>query len=155
MKYIITTNHKLIAHNKTLKNKKIPKNKTLKKSTNFNYSSKMYDAESMVNEYKKKGETFLKKLNEDQLSYFIRLLNKYYYGNNKPLVDDEQYDILKEYIEEFYPNNEAVKEGHTKCTVAMEKNKVELPYTLWSMDKIKTESGVKNKLKKYKNDKDM
>ena len=151
--YINTTNHKLTTHNKTLKNKKIPKNKTLKKSTNFNYSSKMYDAESMVNEYKKKGETFLKKLNEDQLSYFIRLLNKYYYGNNKPLVDDEQYDILKEYIEEFYPNNEAVKEGHTKCTVAMEKNKVELPYTLWSMDKIKTESGVKNKLKKYKNDK--
>jgi DNA ligase (NAD+) len=151
--YINTSSNKLTTHNKTLKNKKIPKNKTLKKSTTFNCSSKMYNAESMVNEYKQKGETFLKKLNEDQLSYFIRLLNKYYYGNNKPLVDDEQYDILKEYIEEFYPNNEAVKEGHTKCTVAMEKNKVELPYTLWSMDKIKTESGVKNKLKKYKNDK--
>ena len=142
-------------HNSTLKRRKTPsKNKTLKKSTGtFDFNSKMYNGDLMVKEYIRKGETFLKKLNEDQLSYFIRLLNKYYYCNNKPLVDDEQYDILKEYIEEFYPNNEAVKEGHTKCTVAFEKNKVKLPYTLWSMDKIKNEKGVQNKLKKYKNDK--
>ena len=53
----------------------------------------------------------------------IRLSNKLYYCNNKPLLSDEEYDILKEYIEEKYPNNKAIKEGHTMCSVAVEKRK--------------------------------
>ena len=151
-------------NNTTLKHRKSSsKNKTLKKSTIksavtesnelFNYNSKIYNSTAMVNEYVRMGEAFLKRLNENQLSYFIRLLNKYYYCNNKPLVNDEQYDILKEYIEEHYPNNEAAKEGHTRCLVTSEKNKVKLPYTLWSMDKIKDARGVMNKLNKYNNSK--
>jgi DNA ligase (NAD+) len=147
---------KLPSSHKTLKkNRRIIKNRTLKKKGTMEKLSlsKQTTIHDMVKEYLKKGSSYLNKLDEEHLSYFIRALNKYYYCNNKPLVDDEQYDILKEYIEEFYPSNVAVKEGHTKCNVAQEKSKVKLPYTLWSMDKIKEARGVMNKLKKYKHDK--
>ena len=31
---------------------------------------------------------------------------------------------------EKYPNNKAIKEGHTMCSVAVEKRKMELPFEL-------------------------
>ena len=60
-------------------------------------------------------------MTESELSSLIREANQNYYCDNKPLLTDNQYDILREYTLEKYPNNEAVKEGHTKCSLEVEK----------------------------------
>ena len=86
-------------------------------------------------------------LTEDQLSKMIRDANNAYYCNNTSLLTDNEYDILREFTAEKYPDNEAVKEGHTKCNLEIEKNKVKLPYEMWSMDKIKPDTDA---LKKWK-----
>ena len=121
--------------------KKRTKNTTLKKKTSIKH---------YINEYKKHGQPILEALLEPDLSEMIRYANKKYYCNNKSVMTDEQYDILKEFIEEKYPENESIKEGHTQCSVAVEKKKSKLPYEMWSMDKIKPDSNaVANWLKKF------
>ena len=90
-------------------------------------------------------------MTESELSSLIREANQNYYCDNKPLLTDNQYDILREYTLEKYPNNEAVKEGHTKCSLEVEKNKVKLPYEMWSMDKIKPDTNALNKWKEKYN----
>ena len=79
----------------------------------------------------------------------IRAANKGYYCNNKSLMTDEEYDILKEYIEDKYPDNIAITEGHTMCSVGVEKKKIDLPFEMWSMDKIKSEKDINLWKKKY------
>ena len=101
--------------------------------------------------YKKRGDIALKSFSESQLSDMIRYANNSYYCNNKSVMTDGQYDLLKEYIEEKYPNNEAIKEGHTQCSVAVEKKKVVLPYAMMSMDKIKPDTkALERYIKTYK-----
>ena len=57
--------------------------------------------------------------------------------DTQPLMTDNEYDILRDYTLKHYPKNKAATEGHTKCALKVEKNKVPLPYEMWSMDKIK------------------
>ena len=159
-----TTNSVL---NKTLKkvkkNKKItPQKKTLKKSKKVKSKKKMPSgkkpkkrltkqekAQNNIDLFKTSGGDYLKTLPEKDLSEMIIAANKKYYCNDSPLMTDGQYDLLKEYVEETYPDNKVVKEGHSSCDVAVDKKKVALPYEMWSMDKIKNEKGIQNKLKKY------
>ena len=101
-----------------------------------------------IEHFKKEGETSLKLLSETELSAMIRAANDAYYCNNSSILSDNQYDILREYTLAKFPNNIAVQEGHTECVV--EKNKVTLPYEMWSMDKIKPDTGALTKwLEKY------
>ena len=74
-----------------------------------------------------------------------------YYCNNESIMTDGQYDLLKEFIEDKYPDNEAIQEGHTECLVAVDKKKVALPYSMMSMDKIKPDSNALPKFKKKYN----
>ena len=94
---------------------------------------------AMISAFKTQGIPALIMLNEDQLSEFIHEANDAYYCNQVPLLTDNEYDILREYILDMYPENQAALEGHTKCNVS-EKNKVKLPYEMWSMDKIKPDT---------------
>jgi NAD-dependent DNA ligase len=94
-------------------------------------------------------------MTEAELSKLIRDANKAYYHNNELIITDNEYDILIEHTKLRYPNNEAVKEGHTKSLntedESVEKNKVKLPYQMWSMDKIKPDTNALSKwIKKYK-----
>lgn len=92
---------------------------------------------TLKNELKKfasSGIDYLNKHNQKELSRLLLLSNELYY-NNKPLLTDEQYDILKEYIEKKYPNEKALKE--IGAPVEVQKDKVKLPYFMGSMDKIK------------------
>jgi len=147
---LITT----IKKNKTLKKEKklTPQNKTLKKEKNKKKKklTKKEKTISNINYFKEEGGDFLKTLSERQLSDMIIIANKNYYGNDSPLMTDGQYDLLKEYVEETYPDNKVVKEGHSSCDVTVDKKKVTLPYEMWSMDKVKSEKQINNKLKKYK-----
>ena len=81
-------------------------------------------------------------LTEKELSEIIKKTTAAYY-NEKPLMTDNQYDIIKEYIEEKYPNNEAIKE----IGAPVEKNKAKLPYNMPSMDKIKPDTKALDKWK--------
>ena len=92
------------------------------------------------------GISVLKILSEEQLSKMIHYANDAYY-NNKPVVSDNVYDILKEYIERNYPDNIAI----TEVGAPIVKNKTALPYYMGSMEKIKPDTGALTRWqKKYK-----
>lgn len=108
-----------------------PKNKTIKKSKDA------FSITTEITNFKQNGISLLQLLTEEQLSSIIDYANNKYYCEDDPVFTDSEYDIIREYVLEKYPNNEIAKSGHTKCKLTITKNKVKLPYELWSMDKIK------------------
>lgn len=120
---------------------KIKKNKTLKNIGKLEVKKK-------VKQFLEDGIKYLDQLTEIELSSIIRVLNVEYY-NKKPLVSDEQYDIIKEYIEVKYPNNMAIQE----VGAPIQKNKITLPYIMPSQNKKKTKKDIDNWMKKYKDQK--
>ena len=91
----------------------------------------------VVELFRKNGSNLLEKLNEKQLSSLIEHANIAYY-NNDPFLTDNEFDIIKEFILLKYPSNQVV----TKIGAPVEKNKVVLPYTMGSMDKIKPDTNA-------------
>ena len=99
----------------------------------------------------KEGINGLKKLSEAELTELFKKANTSYHCESIPIMTDNQYDILREYILDKYPDNQPAKDGHADCEINIERNKVKLPYELWSMDKIKPDTGAINKwIKTYK-----
>lgn len=94
-------------------------------------------SKQIIMNFKKNGITVLDALNENQLSSILREANKAYY-NEQPLMTDNEFDIVKEYIEKKYPSNKAIVE----IGAPIERNKVKLPYEMWSMDKIKPDTNA-------------
>ena len=107
----------------------------------------MKPLKSLLTEFSTHGVSFLETLNELQLSEMILEANRTYYTLSKPLLSDNQYDILKEYIETKYPANVAI----TQVGAPVTRSKVELPYEMASMDKIKPDtSALSDWVKQYK-----
>jgi len=94
---------------------------------------------TIANDFKKNGIPVLEKLNENQLSSVIREANKAYY-NEEPFMTDNEFDIVKDYIEQKYPSNEAIHQIGAPVNSAG--RKVTLPYPMGSMDKIKPDTGA-------------
>ena len=92
---------------------------------------------NMADNFKKNGISVLDALNEKQLSQLLREANKAYY-NKEPMFTDNQYDIVKEFVENKYPTNPVLHE----IGAPVEKNKVKLPYPMGSMDKIKPDTNA-------------
>jgi DNA ligase (NAD+) len=92
---------------------------------------------NMAYNFKKNGISVLESLNEKQLSQLLREANKAYY-NKEPMFTDNQYDIVKEFVENKYPTNPVLHE----IGAPVEKNKVKLPYPMGSMDKIKPDTNA-------------
>ena len=91
----------------------------------------------LINDFKKNGISVLEQATETQLSNMLREANKLYY-NSEPVLSDNQYDIIKDFIQEKYPSNSVNQE----IGAPIERNKVELPYFMGSMDKIKPDTGA-------------
>lgn len=128
---------------------KTPKKTTKTKKTTKKTALKKKNSLVFIEEFKNKGETFLKTLKEKDIEEMIKMLDNYYYGKNKPLLTDEEYDVLREWAEETFPNNKNIQEGHEGIIV--DKKKVKLPYFLGSMDKIKPDTTVlTNWINKFK-----
>ena len=103
---------------------------------------------NIAKNFKENGITILNELNEKQLSQLLREANKAYY-NEDPYFTDNQYDIIKEYIEAKYPSNNVIRE--VGAPTDGKRNKVTLPYTMGSMDKIKPDTtALANWTAKYK-----
>ena len=135
----------------TIKMRKIPKNKTTKKVK----SDELITDDSILNaiqNYKNGGLSVLEQLNEETLNGMLTKTNEVYRNlgpNDEPLVTDNQYDILEDYIKNKYPKNTVVG----KIGAPVEKNKVTLPYEMASMDKIKPDTKALATWKsKYKGD---
>jgi NAD-dependent DNA ligase/DNA polymerase/3'-5' exonuclease PolX len=92
---------------------------------------------NIANDFKKNGISVLELLNEKQLGELLRESNYTYY-NKYPLFTDNQYDIIKNFIETKYPTNPILYE----IGAPVERNKVILPYKMGSMDKIKPDTNA-------------
>ena len=99
-----------------------------------------------LQEFLNNGISVLDTMSEQELINILKHADQEYYCNTNPVMSDNEYDILREYIVKKYPNNPDADTGHEKCEI--EKNRVKLPYQMWSMDKIKPDSKELDKYKK-------
>ena len=98
--------------------------------------------EDCIKLFQQNGIDQLKKLREKDLNRMIKCANDYYY-NKQPIMSDNEYDIIKEYIEKTFPDNDTIKLIGSE----VKKNKVSLPYPMPSLDKIKPDT---NSLSEWK-----
>jgi len=97
-----------------------------------------------IRHFKEGGISVLEQLSEDVLNGMLIETNKAYYTNidtdtNTPLLmSDNEYDIVKEFVERKYPKNTVVDQVGAPA----ERNKVRLPFNMPSMDKIKPDTTV-------------
>ena len=88
-----------------------------------------------------------KNLSEKDLFLLLKHLDDLYY-NDESIITDIEYDILREYSENKYPNNTYF---HCIGSEISNNEKVKLPIFMGSMNKIKSENNlIDNWLKKYK-----
>jgi len=103
-------------------------------------------------------KTLIKKLETDPhtsgLALDIKLLEKIiikanndYYNSDTPLLTDKTFDILENILKEKFPKSEYFK--YIAAPIANPENKVQLPYYLGSLDKVKPGEKV---LSKWLND---
>lgn len=92
----------------------------------------------LIDEFSRKGISYLKPLCETQLANMIRVATYNYY-HKKPIITDNTYDILLEYVERNHPDNPVLNEVGSQI---MDKVKVKLPYYMGSMDKIKPDTNA-------------
>ena len=95
-------------------------------------------ARANIKLFANKGISVLDSLSEKELGDMIKAANTAFHEKGKPLISDNAYDIMREYVEKKYPDNVALKDVGAPIV----KNKAKLPYEMWSMDKIKPDSGV-------------
>ena len=136
-----------IDSNKTMKNTNSKKKLLIMKEEEIQYGEKKKQKKEdlvvdpfvlcVIHDFKKNGIHILNKLEEKHLSIMIKESNKAYY-NSTPIMTDNEFDILKEYVQNKYPSNEAIVE----IGAPIERNKVKLPYEMASMDKIKPDTKV-------------
>ncbi len=103
------------------------------------------DTEKATKQFKElteKGITAIENLEEKELENMIKSANEKYY-NKQPIATDNEYDIVKEFLERKFPKNQVVNEVGAK----VKKFKVQLPYEMASMDKIKPDTNALNKWK--------
>ena len=154
--------------NKTVKLPKLPKEPKIKnppktktqkqkpQETNINISQPNIEmpksqetAKSNILQFKNNGITILDNLSQEDLANMLTVANANYYNDKGGLMTDNEYDIVKEYIEKKYPTNAVIQQIGAPIADRV-KNKVVLPYEMWSMDKIKPDSNaLPGWMKKY------
>ena len=124
------------------KKKSMKKNTTKKNIKNIsqtietNIDSMKTNTKNLLENFQKNGITTLENLTESELVEMIRFCNDAYY-NKSEIITDNEFDILKEFTQHKYPNNETISEIGAPISG---KSKVKLPYEMASMDKIKPDS---------------
>lgn len=86
------------------------------------------------------------KLSQNEIENILDEANDAYYNTGEILMKDEDFDYIKDFLVEKFPNTK-YKE---KIGCNVKKNKSNLPFHLGSMNKIKTEKSINNWTNKYK-----
>ena len=123
----VRTSKKLQKVNLIIEESSEDKNDKIKNSETF----------GLLQHFKKNGISVLKDLSENVLSDMVSLANEAY-RNQQPIITDNQFDILEDFIKEKYPNNKIIT--LIGAPIPAGKNKATLPYEMWSMDKIKPDT---------------
>lgn len=97
-----------------------------------------------VNRFKTHGMSHLEELSESSIEHMIRYANDQYYNTETAIMTDNEFDIIKEYMENKYPKNQILNIVGAEVI----KNKVRLPYYMPSMDKIKPDTNALTKWKR-------
>ena len=103
-----------------------------------NMEARINNAKQLVARFRGEGIDMLDTLNESQLVEWLEAAGDAYYNTKTAIMSDNEYDIIKEYMEVKYPTNEVL----TNIGANVTKNKVELPYKMASMDKIKPDTNA-------------
>ena len=103
-----------------------------------NMEARINNAKQLVARFRGEGIDILDTLNESQLVEWLEAAGDAYYNTKTAIMSDNEYDIIKEYMEVKYPTNEVLNNIGANVT----KNKVELPYKMASMDKIKPDTNA-------------
>jgi len=112
---------------------------TKPKNLLMHYKKPTKSVSEHIDDYKNDGINALDKMNESDLVKMIDAANiAFHQEGGNPLMSDAEYDILDEYIKTKYPQNELIEQVGAVVT----KNKAKLPYEMWSMDKIKPDTGI-------------
>ena len=123
-----------------------PRTMTIKRKIVPNREVKMY-----IQQFLDKNISYLEKMDEHSMVKMIEYANEQYYTDS-PVMNDNQYDILKEYFERKYPSNKVIHNIGAPIAKNV-KNKVTLPYFMGSMDKIKpTTNAIEKFIEKYPSD---
>jgi NAD-dependent DNA ligase len=91
-----------------------------------------------IKEFTEQGIVFLESLSESELLKMIETCKNAYYNENRSLLTDNEFDILVEFTQNKFSKNAGQEIG----APVIGKNKVELPFEMASMDKIKPDSGA-------------
>ena len=91
----------------------------------------------LLMDFKKNGISVLNDLSEKTLSEMVVMSNEAY-RNQKPIITDNQFDILEDFIRKKFPNNKTIT--LIGAPIPGGRNKATLPYEMWSMDKIKPDT---------------
>jgi len=88
---------------------------------------------------------YLKTKNKKEIITFLEDCDKAFFNTNKTILNDDMYDLVKNYLKKLDPKN-----AYFKRVGADEESKVKLPYWMGSLDKIKDdEKAINNWKKKY------
>lgn len=94
---------------------------------------------AFIKELEKTPFEILKKMSLDEIVSLVQKANHHYYNTGKPLFTDQLFDLVKAYLEELDPYNQALKHVGAKVSSG---NKVKLPFFMGSLDKIKSDEKV-------------
>ena len=84
---------------------------------------------------------FLEKSKKKDIITFLKQADVAFFNTGEPLVNDDIYDIIKDYVRDKYP-----KDAYLKRVGADEEQKVTLPYYMGSQNKIRDDE---NEIKKF------
>ena len=88
---------------------------------------------------------FLKTKTKKDIVSFLQQCDTAFFNTNKTLLNDDMYDLVKDYLKKIDPKN-----NYFKRVGADEETKVKLPFWMGSLDKIKDdEKAIDNWKKKY------
>jgi DNA ligase (NAD+) len=93
-----------------------------------------------IESFKNDGIKVLESLTEDQLAAMITAANVAFHCQGIPIMTDNEFDIVRDYLQSKYPNNPALTD--VGAEIDSGKNKIKLPYEMASMDKIKPDTNV-------------
>jgi DNA ligase (NAD+) len=111
--------------------------------------------QSLIKQINENLYSVLETITKNNLVKVIKYAANKYYNTGKPVMEDEIYDLLVEYLEKIDPKNDLLKTQNMSIfneVTTNEKNVETLPFYMGSMDKVKPKDGKLDKfLKKFKN----